>query len=91
MKLDYESLFTVSREVLQRDFDTILEKVDSGISPILIKDEGLPDLLLFGWEDYWQRLGSLHKPGEREAIEAEVKRRYEEEQDPPVMESDQQK
>lgn len=77
MKLDFDSLYTVSREVLQRDFDAILEKVDNGISPILITDEGLPDLLLFGWEDYWRRFGSLHEPGEREAIEAEAKRRYE--------------
>lgn len=91
MKLDYDSLYTVSREIFQHDFDAILEKVEKGISPILIKDEGLPDLLLFGWEDYWQKFGSLHKAGEREAIEAEAKRRYEEEQSPPVMDNDPQK
>lgn len=76
MKLDFDSFYTVSREEFQRDFDAILDKVEKGLSPILITDEGLPDLLLFGWEDYWQRFGSLHEPGEREAIEAEIKQKY---------------
>ena len=72
MKLDFDSLYTVSREVLQRDFDAILEKVENGVSPILITDEGLPDLLLFAWEDYWRRFGSLHEPGERERNRRQV-------------------
>lgn len=80
MKLDFDSLYSVSREVFQRDFEAILNKVEKGVSPILITDKGLPDLLLFGWEDYWQRFGSLHEPGEREAIEAEIKQKYEAEQ-----------
>lgn len=51
MKLDFDSLYSVSREEFQRDFDAILEKVEKGAGPILITDQGLPDLLLFGWED----------------------------------------
>ena len=62
MKLDFDSLYSVSREEFQRDFDAILEKVEKGAGPILITDQGLPDLLLFGWEDYWQRFGSLYEP-----------------------------
>ena len=77
MKLDFDSLYSVSREEFQRDFDAILEKVEKGAGPILITDQGLPDLLLFGWEDYWQRFGSLYEPGDREKIEAEIKRKYE--------------
>ena len=80
MKLDFDRLYSVSREEFQRDFDAILEKVEKGAGPILITDQGLPDLLLFGWEDYWQRFGSLYEPGDREKIEAEIKRKYEAEQ-----------
>ena len=64
--------------------DAILEKVEKGAGPILITDQGLPDLLLFGWEDYWQRFGSLYEPGDREKIEAEIKRKYEAEQVQPT-------
>ena len=84
MKLDFDSLYSVSREEFQRDFDAILEKVEKGAGPILITDQGLPDLLLFGWEDYWQRFGSLYEPGAREKIEAAIKRKYEAEQVQPT-------
>ena len=84
MKLDFDSLYSVSREEFQRDFDAILEKVEKGAGPILITDQGLPDLLLFGREDYWQRFGSLYEPGDREKIEAEIKRKYEAEQVQPT-------
>ena len=84
MKLDFDSLYSVSREEFQRDFDAILEKVEKGAGPILITDQGLPDLLLFGWEDYWQRFGSLYEPGDREKIEAEIKRKYKAEQVQPT-------
>ena len=84
MKLDFDSLYSVSREEFQRDFDAILEKVEKGAGPILITDQGLPDLLLFGWEDDWQRFGSLYEPGDREKIEAEIKRKYEAEQVQPT-------
>ncbi len=84
MKLDFDSLYTVSREDFQRDFDAILEKVEKGEGPILIMDQGLPDQLLFGWEDYWQRFGSLYEPGDREKIEAKIKRKYEAEQGQPT-------
>ena len=84
MKLDFDSLYSVSREEFQRDFDAILEKVEKGAGPILITDQGLPELLLFGCEDYWQRFGSLYEPGDREKIEAEIKRKYEAEQVQPT-------
>lgn len=80
MRLDIDSLYTVDRRTLQRDFDLIWDQVENGGGPVLIRDEGEPDLLLFGWEDYWQRYGLFHKPGEREAIESEAKRLYEAEQ-----------
>ena len=84
MKLDFDSLYSVSREEFQRDFDAILEKVEKGAGPILITDQGLPDLLLFGWKDNCQSFGSLYEPGDREKIEAEIKRKYEAEQVQPT-------
>ena len=45
--------------------------------PIFICSAGFPDLLLIAWEEYWERFGMLHEPGEREAIE-EACRNYKE-------------
>lgn len=77
-KLDLSSVWTVTREELQKQFELILEKVEAGNSPVLVVAEGKPDLLLFEWGDYWRRFGWCHKKGEREEIEAEARRMYEE-------------
>lgn len=67
--LEIEKLRSVTREEMQDNVDAVLEMVNDGNGPILIRSEGYPDLLLIGWEDYWERFGMLHKPGEREDIE----------------------
>lgn len=76
-----KNCYSVTRAEFERDFDLILEKCESGVSPIRITEEGKPDLLLFEWEDYWRRFGALHSPSERQEIEAEALRLYRAEQD----------
>lgn len=73
-QIDLEKLYRVSREDIEKDFDAVLEKVDSGISPILIRSEGCPDLLLFGWDDYLARFGCLYTTEEIAAIEEACKK-----------------
>ena len=68
-EINYESLFSVSREYFEKNFDSVLEKVDSGISPIRIRSEGEIDLLLFGWNDYMSQFGSLYTAEELAEIE----------------------
>ena len=75
--IDIESLCHVTREELAANFDSILEKIENGCDPILICSAGTPDLILMGWEYYWQCFGCLHAPGDRAAIE-EACRNYRE-------------
>lgn len=75
--LEIEKLRRVTREEIQANTEAILEMADDGNGPILIHSAGYPDLLLIAWDEYWERFGMLHEPGEREAIE-EACRNYKE-------------
>ena len=66
--IDLNALYSVTREELIADFDRILDMVVSGCSPILIKADGKPDLLLFGWDDYMKRFGALYSQKEIDRI-----------------------
>jgi len=61
-KIDSEKLPSVTMEELEQDIDAIIERVEAGESPILIRDRGKADALLFGWEDYLRRFSTLHTP-----------------------------
>ena len=69
-KIDIEKLSSVTMEELEQDIDAIIERVEAGESPILIRDRGKADALLFGWEDYLRRFSTLHTPEEIAEIEA---------------------
>ena len=69
-RLDIEKLPSVTREELEQDADAVMERVKGGESPILIRNGGKADLLLFDWEDYWRRFATLHTPEEIKEIEA---------------------
>lgn len=68
-KIDIEKLPSVTREELEQDVDAIMERVEAGESPILIRDGEKGDLL-FSWEDYLRRFSTLHTPEELAEIEA---------------------
>lgn len=57
--LGISELYTVTRERIEQELETVLSMVDEGQSPILITDDGKPDLLLFSWEDYKRRFSHL--------------------------------
>lgn len=78
--LGISELYTVTRERIEQELETVLSMVDEGQSPILIIDDGKPDLLLFGWEDYKHRFSYLYPPEEFDRLEKEL-RRYREESD----------
>ena len=69
-KIDIEELPFVTREELEQNVDAVLARIENGESPILIRNAGNPDLLLFGWEDYLSRFPTLHTPEEIAEIEA---------------------
>ena len=69
-KIDVEKLPSVTREELEQDIDAVMERVENGESPILIRSAGTTDLLLFGWEDYLRRFPTLYTPEEIAEIEA---------------------
>ena len=58
---------------LEKEFDSVLSSVEGGLSPILIKANNGHEFLLFEWNDYWDRLGWAHKPGERQRIESMIR------------------
>ena len=68
-KIDVEKLPSVTREELEQDIDAVMERVENGESPILIRSAGTTDLLLFGWEDYLRRFPTLYTPEEIMEIE----------------------
>ena len=57
--LDLNSIYSVSRDELALDAERILAMSELGFSPILIKADNHPDLLLFSWADYTERFGAL--------------------------------
>lgn len=69
-RIDIEKLPSVTREELEQDVDAVMERVENGESPILIRSTGTTDLLLFGWEDYLRRFPTLYTPEEIAEIEA---------------------
>lgn len=69
-KIDIEKLPSVTREELEQNVDAVMERVEDGESPILIRSTGTTDLLLFGWEDYLRRFPTLYTPEKIAEIEA---------------------
>lgn len=66
--LELEQLYTVTREYLAENLDSILELVNGGCSPIRITEEEKSDLLLFDWNDYMRRFSMLLSPEELEKL-----------------------
>ena len=72
--LGVNELYTVTREQVEQELDTVLDIIDGGNSPVLIVSDGEPDLLMFGWDDYRERFSLLYQPGELERIEEDLNR-----------------
>jgi len=70
--LAYAEDHAITRELFEQKIDEVLLSIDSGSSPILIRDNDGRELLLFGWTRYWELLGWVFHPGEKEQIEKEI-------------------
>ncbi len=70
--IPYESAFHILQQCAKSVYwgDAVMERVENGESPILIRSAGTTDLLLFGWEDYLRRFPTLYTPGEIAEIKA---------------------
>ena len=66
---DYSSFPSVTEDEFVKDPDVYLERVNQGDGPFLIHNNDGRKLLLFGWEDYCRRFGTLYPEGEKERIE----------------------
>lgn len=69
MNLDLEKLYKVTREEFAEDVDAVLDKLKE-TSPILIRSDGEPDLLLFDYKHYMELFGCLYTKEQIAEIEA---------------------
>lgn len=67
--IDLEKLYKVTREEFCANVDAVLDKVKE-TSPILIRSEGEPDLLLFDYKQYMDLFGFLYTEEQIAEIEA---------------------
>ncbi len=72
--LQEAKLHQYTQSQIEQDFDAVMEKVERGRGPILINANNGHACLLFEWNDYWERFGWLHEPGERQRIEEECRK-----------------
>mgnify|MGYP006902872180 FL=1 len=70
-KLDLEMLHTVTPEEFQQHFDVLTEEAKTGNVPLRIRaEDGSSDLLLFAWDDFFERFQEIYPPEKRAEIEA---------------------
>ena len=70
-KLNLETLHTVTPEEFQQHFDALTEEARTSDAPLRIQSEdGSSDLLLFAWDDFFERFQEIYPPEKRAEIEA---------------------
>lgn len=70
-ELNLETLHTVTPEEFQQHFDVLTEEARTGNVPLRIRTEdGSSDLLLFAWDDFFERFHEIYPPEKRVEIEA---------------------
>jgi len=67
--IDFLHIPSITEDELVKDTDAILERVNHGVSPILVVSNTGSNLLLFAWNDYWNRFASLYPEGEKDRVE----------------------
>ena len=65
----FEPHRTITRQEAEADFRLLLDMVEQSHEPLFICNDGKPELVLFRWEDYWNRFSDLFPAGERERVE----------------------
>ena len=70
-ELNLETLHTVTPEEFQQHFDVLTEEARTGNVPLRIRTEdGSSDLLLFAWDDFFERFHEIYPSEKRAEIEA---------------------
>lgn len=60
----------VPQEEFEKNFPRYLRMLDAGDGPVIITREGKSDLIIFLWDDYWERFGCLYSIEEIEKTKA---------------------
>ena len=63
------SLRSISKEELQENPEAAMKLAAECDGPLIIRESDGPDMVLFGWKQYWKRYGSLYEKVEKERIE----------------------
>ena len=70
-ELNLETLHTITQEEVQQHFDVLTEEARTGNVPLRIRaEDGSSDLLLFAWDDFFERFHEIYPPEKRVEIEA---------------------
>lgn len=69
-KLDLEMLHTVTPEEFQHHLDTLTEEARTASAASHPCEDGSSDLLLFAWDDFFERFHEIYPPEKRVEIEA---------------------
>ena len=70
-ELNLETLHTITPEEFQQHFDVLTEEARTGNVPLRIRTEdGSSDLLLFAWDDFFERFHEIYPSEKRAEIEA---------------------
>ncbi len=70
-ELNLETLHTITPEEFQQHFDVLTEEARTGNVPLRIRTEdGSSDLLLFAWDDFFERFHEIYPSEKRVEIEA---------------------
>ena len=72
-----ENIPHIKQAELERRMEAVMGLIDEGRSPVVIHSDNGYRLLMFGWDDFFQRFGWLYSNEEKAAIEAACKE-YEE-------------
>lgn len=81
-KLNLEALHTVTPEEFQQHFDALMQEAREGSRPLRIRaEDGSSDLLMFGWDDFFERFQTIYPPEKRAEIEMACRKFRETEQE----------
>ena len=73
--MDSNRVFTIAQAELVLNFEETLEKIRNGRSPTHVLCDNHENVVVFEWEDYWNRYTDVLPSGERARIEAECRKR----------------
>ena len=71
--IDLENIPHIKQAELEHRMDDVMGLIDEGRSPVVIHSDNGHRLLMFSWDDFFQRFGWLYSNEEKAAIEVACK------------------